>query len=130
MVLHRWSARGAIVRHCRCGCAVPKLGFPNWRPGLKCVWVKSPASGVLTTVETELKYAGYIAQQERQIARLRDSESRRIPAQFSYDLPGLSTEVRHKLTRVRPETLGQAGRIPGVTPAAVAVLDVYLSIAR
>ncbi len=89
-----------------------------------------PVGGVLTTVETELKYAGYIAQQERQIVRLRDSESRRIPAEFSYELPGLSTEVRHKLSRVRPETLGQAGRIPGVTPAAVAVLDVYLSIAR
>ena len=87
--------------------------------------------GVLVTVETELKYAGYIAQQERQIARMRDSEGRRIPTEFSYtNVPGLSTEVRQKLTRVRPETLGQAGRIPGVTPAAVAVLDVYLSVTR
>lgn len=87
--------------------------------------------GVLTTVETETKYAGYIAQQERQISRMKDSEGRRIPGDLSFDLiPGLSTEVRQKLTRVRPETLGQAGRIPGVTPAAIAVLDVYLSIAR
>ena len=99
-------------------------------------WIESklgwePVGGVLTTVETELKYAGYIAQQERQIARLKDSEGRRIPAEFSYaEVPGLSTEIRQKLIRVRPETLGQAGRIPGVTPAAIAVLDVYLSVAR
>jgi tRNA uridine 5-carboxymethylaminomethyl modification enzyme len=85
--------------------------------------------GVLATVETQAKYAGYIAQQERQIDRLRDSDRRRIPAEFEFSrIPGLSTEVRQKLQRVRPETLGQAGRIPGVTPAAVAVLDVYLSL--
>ena len=85
--------------------------------------------GVLTTVETEAKYAGYIAQQERQIDRLKDSERRRIPEDFAFGaVPGLSTEVRQKLERVRPETLGQAGRIPGVTPAAIAVLDVYLSL--
>ena len=85
------------------------------------------AQGVLTTIETEIKYAGYIEQQERQIRQLEDSEGRRIPAGFSYEgIPGLSNEVRQRLTRVRPETLGQARRIPGVTPAAVAVLDVYL----
>jgi len=90
-----------------------------------------PAHGVLTTIETEAKYSGYISQQERQVARLRDAERRRIPAGFSYTgLPGLSTEVQQKLERVRPETLGQAGRIPGVTPAAIAVLDVYLSLAH
>ena len=87
------------------------------------------AHGVLTTVETELKYAGYIAQQERQIQELADAEGRQIPADFAYSgIPGLSTEVQQKLSRVRPTTLGQAGRIPGVTPAAVAVLDVYLSL--
>jgi tRNA uridine 5-carboxymethylaminomethyl modification enzyme len=85
--------------------------------------------GVLANVETEAKYAGYIAQQERQIDRLKDSERRRIPEEFEFSqIPGLSTEVKQKLERVRPETLGQAGRIPGVTPAAVAVLDVYLSL--
>lgn len=86
-------------------------------------------AGVISTVETEVKYSGYIAQQERQISRLREAEGRRIPAGFAYErIPGLSTEIRQKLERVRPETLGQAGRIPGVTPAAIAVLDVYLSI--
>lgn len=90
---------------------------------------ESPVHGVLATVETEAKYAGYIAQQERQIERLKDSDRRRIPPEFSFSqIPGLSIEVRQKLERVRPETLGQAGRIPGVTPAAIAVLDVYLSI--
>ena len=89
-----------------------------------------PVHGVLTTIETESKYAGYIAQQERQIDRLKDSERRRIPSAFEFaGIPGLSTEVRQKLERVRPETLGQASRIPGVTPAAIAVLDVYLTLA-
>ena len=87
--------------------------------------------GVATTVETEAKYCGYIAQQERQILRMKDSGGRKIPVQFQFaGIPGLSTEVRQKLERVRPETLGQAGRIPGVTPAAVAILDVYLSIGQ
>jgi tRNA uridine 5-carboxymethylaminomethyl modification enzyme len=90
---------------------------------------EEPVHGLLATVETELKYAGYIAQQERQIDRLRESELRRIPAAFEFtNIPGLSTEAKQKLERVRPQTLGQAGRIPGITPAAVAVLDVYLSL--
>ncbi len=89
------------------------------------------ARGVLTTVETEIKYGGYIAQQERQIERLKNAEGRHIPVNFVYDeLPGLSWEIRDKLKRVRPSTLGQAGRIPGVTPAAIAVLDVYLTLTR
>ncbi len=87
------------------------------------------APGVLTTVETEVKYAGYMAQQERAIQQLKDSEGRRIPEEFIYEgIPGLSNEVRQKLSRVRPATLGQAQRIPGVTPAAIAVLDIYLSL--
>ena len=87
------------------------------------------AHGVLTTIETETKYAGYMAQQERQIQRLEEAESRVIPESFTYEaIPGLSNEARQKLTRVRPATLGQARRIPGVTPAAIAVLDIYLSL--
>ena len=85
--------------------------------------------GVVETVETEFKYAGYLAQQDRQVQRMKDSEGRRIPLEFLYTgIPGLSREMQEKLTRVRPETLGQAGRIPGVTPAAIAVLDVYLRL--
>jgi tRNA uridine 5-carboxymethylaminomethyl modification enzyme len=87
------------------------------------------AENALTTVETEIKYAGYVEQQERQVARIREGESRRIPSGFAYqDIPGLSREIQEKLERVQPATLGQAGRIPGVTPAAVAILDVYLTL--
>ena len=90
---------------------------------------EEPVRGVLATIETEARYSGYILQQERQNERLQDAEARRIPEQFEYSgLPGLSREVRGKLERVRPRTLGQAARIPGVTPAAVAVLGVYLSL--
>jgi tRNA uridine 5-carboxymethylaminomethyl modification enzyme len=90
---------------------------------------EEPVHGVFATIETEVKYAGYISQQQRQIERLRDSELRRIPNGFSFaGIPGLSTEARQKLERVRPQTLGQAGRIPGITPAALSVLDVYLSL--
>lgn len=86
-------------------------------------------SSVLATVETEIKYDGYLKQQERMVERLRAAEGRLIPEGLDYrSVPGLSREIREKLERVRPETLGQAGRIPGVTPAAVAVLDCYLSL--
>lgn len=88
-----------------------------------------PVHGVLTTVETEFKYAGYIAQQEKQIKRLAGAENRQIPEEFNYEgIPGLSKEIQQKLGRVRPLTLGQARRIPGVTPAAVAIVDVYLTM--
>ena len=88
-----------------------------------------PETGLLTTVETETKYAGYIGQQDRQVVRLKESERRTIPLTFAYrGIPGLSNEVQDKLERVRPTTLGQAARIPGVTPAAIAVLDVYLNL--
>jgi tRNA uridine 5-carboxymethylaminomethyl modification enzyme len=97
-------------------------------------WVREtlgeePALGLLNTVETEAKYSGYISQQERQMERLKHAERRRIPPEFGFaGIPGLSREIREKLERVRPTTLGQAARIPGVTPAAIAVLDVYLSV--
>ena len=84
---------------------------------------------VLSTVETEVKYSGYMQQQERHVQRLKESEGRRIPAEFRFrGIPGLSREICDKLERVRPETLGQASRIPGVTPAAIAVLDCYLTL--
>lgn len=111
------------------------LRRPEAGTGVLSEWIKGALggtleAGVVDTVATEAKYAGYIEQQGRQIHRLRDSELRRIPESFSYDaVPGLSREVQEKLRLVRPTTLGQAGRIPGVTPAAVAVLDVYLRLA-
>ena len=78
-------------------------------------------------IETEFKYVGYLEQQRRQIARMEKAEARGIPDQFQYrGLPGLSNEVVEKMERVRPRTLGQAGRIPGVTPAALSILDLHL----
>ncbi len=110
------------------------LKRPEARITLLESWIREalgeePVRGLLTSLETEVKYAGYIAQQERQIERLRQAESRVIPENFRFrGLPGLSREITEKLERVRPRTLGQAARIPGVTPAAIAVLDVYLTL--
>jgi tRNA uridine 5-carboxymethylaminomethyl modification enzyme len=132
------------------GARLPGYGFDEGeRPTLE-VWLRRPEAGwrvlegwaaevrgelgsvsrgAWMTVETECKYAGYIQQQARQISRLREAEGRRIPAGLEFgSIPGLSREIQEKLRRVQPETLGQAARIPGVTPAAIAVLDVYLSI--
>jgi tRNA uridine 5-carboxymethylaminomethyl modification enzyme len=100
-------------------------------PWIEEVLGEAPVRGLLTTIETETKYGGYIQQQERQMERMKNAERRPIPADFGFQgIPGLSREVQDKLERVRPATLGQAGRIPGVTPAAVAVLDCYLSLSR
>jgi len=107
----------------------PEASIEKVRCLLASALGEEPMREVLSTVETEVKYAGYISQQERQIVRLRQSEGRKIPARFGFrGIPGLSREISEKLERVRPETLGQAARIPGVTPAAIAVLDVYLTI--
>jgi tRNA uridine 5-carboxymethylaminomethyl modification enzyme len=80
-----------------------------------------------SSVETAVKYEGYLRRQEATIARAARDEGRRIPPDFPYgDVPGLSTEVASRLVSVQPATLGQAGRVPGVTPAAVAVLGAYV----
>ncbi|HBQ41772.1 MAG TPA: tRNA uridine-5-carboxymethylaminomethyl(34) synthesis enzyme MnmG [Halieaceae bacterium] len=78
-------------------------------------------------VEIQAKYAGYIDRQQDEIARLRRYEETPLPASLDYQaVDGLSHEVRQKLTDARPETLARAGRIPGVTPAAVSLLLIYL----
>jgi len=83
----------------------------------------------LKTVETTIKYAGYLQQQERAIERLKKAEQRTIPEWFDYKaVSGLSREMNEKLQRVRPRTLAQASRIPGVTPAAVSLINVYIEI--
>ena len=70
---------------------------------------------------------GYIKRQEEAAKKFAQAEGKRIPADFDYDgVPGLSGEIREKLKQVRPQSLGQAGRISGITPAALAVLLVYL----
>jgi tRNA uridine 5-carboxymethylaminomethyl modification enzyme len=83
----------------------------------------------LKSVETEIKYEGYLLQQQRAIERMKKSEQRFIPGWFDYgSVSGLSREMQEKLTRVQPLTLAQASRIPGVTPAAVSLVNVYIEI--
>jgi tRNA uridine 5-carboxymethylaminomethyl modification enzyme len=82
---------------------------------------------VAEQVEISVKYAGYLDRQREEIARAQRNEDSAIPADFDYTaVSGLSAEVRQKLANVRPETIGQAQRIPGVTPAAISLLLVHL----
>jgi tRNA uridine 5-carboxymethylaminomethyl modification enzyme len=82
---------------------------------------------VAAQVEVQTKYAGYIDRQQDDVERLKRSEAIRIPEAFDYaQVKGLSNEVRSKLSTQRPETLGQASRIPGITPAAISLLLIYL----
>jgi tRNA uridine 5-carboxymethylaminomethyl modification enzyme len=109
----------------------PEAKIEELLPWIQEVLREPLERGVLMTVETETKYAGYIDQQRRQIERMLGSDARAIPETMNFDrIPGISREVGERLTRVRPATLGQAARIPGVTPAAVAILDVYLTVSR
>jgi tRNA uridine 5-carboxymethylaminomethyl modification enzyme len=93
------------------------------------VHLSSEVRNELKAVETEIKYAGYLDQQQRAIDRLKKAEQRRIPDWFDYRaVSGLSREMQEKLGKVVPQTLGQASRIPGVTPAAVSLINVYIEI--
>ena len=79
------------------------------------------------SIEIDIKYAGYIARQEADIEKLRDREDKRIPVDIDFNaVPSLRPESRQKLAKIRPETLGQAARISGVTPADVAILSIYI----
>jgi tRNA uridine 5-carboxymethylaminomethyl modification enzyme len=83
----------------------------------------------LKSVETEIKYEGYLLQQQRAMERMKRSEQRSIPRWFDYrSVSGLSHEMQEKLTHVQPRTLAQASRIPGVTPAAVSLVNVFIEI--
>jgi len=81
----------------------------------------------VASVETTIKYEGYLLRQEQAVARAQNAERRRIPDMFPFEkVPGLSREMVQRFSETRPETLGQAQRIPGATPAAVAVVGAYL----
>ena len=82
-------------------------------------------------LETEIKYAGYIARQDRMIHEVARQEKTLIPADFDYQgLTGLTLEAREKLAKIRPRNLGQAGRVPGVSPSDIAQLSIALAAAR
>ena len=91
--------------------------------------LSSEVRNELKSVETEIKYEGYLLQQQRAMERLKKSEKHSIPEWFDYrSVSGLSREMQEKLTNVRPRTIGQASRIPGVTPAAVSLVNVFIEI--
>jgi tRNA uridine 5-carboxymethylaminomethyl modification enzyme len=80
-------------------------------------------------VETEIKFVGYLEQQKKSIAKLKAAEAVKIPGWLDYGaISGLSREVREKLERVRPATIGQARGIPGVTPAALGLVHVSIRL--
>jgi tRNA uridine 5-carboxymethylaminomethyl modification enzyme len=108
----------------------PMTMEPSWmgHPGVSGrlpAWVRNE----MKTVETEIKYAGYLEQQKKSMEKLKKAEGRAIPAWFDYTAcSGLSREMVETLGRVRPRTLGQASRIAGVTPAAVSLVNCYIEI--
>ena len=78
-------------------------------------------------MEIQVKYAGYLARQEKQVEEFKKEESRLLPEDMDYSaIAGLRLEAREKLERIRPMSIGQAGRISGVSPADIAVLLIYL----
>ena len=84
-------------------------------------------ASALDSLETEIKYAGYIRRQQEEVMRLKGEEEKALPPDLDYSsLSGLTAEVREVLSRHRPTTLGQAGRLPGLTPAALTILAIHL----
>ena len=84
-------------------------------------------AAVTEEVEIQLKYAGYLSRQEKQVAEFKKEESRLLPESLDYNaIAGLRLEARQKLSEIRPMSIGQAGRISGVSPADIAVLLIYL----
>jgi tRNA uridine 5-carboxymethylaminomethyl modification enzyme len=117
-----WKENGraphdAHISKSRYGAPCPVARLPSW------------VRNEMKTVETEIKYSGYLDQQRRSMEKMRKAEKRAIPGWFDYGaVSGLSSEMKETLSRVRPQTLGQASRIAGVTPAAVSLIHVYIEI--
>jgi tRNA uridine 5-carboxymethylaminomethyl modification enzyme len=104
-------------------------GFSSAHSVSSVVKISSALRNELKSLETEIKYAGYLDQQQRAMDRLKKAEQRRIPDWFDYRaVSGLSREMQETLGKVVPQTLGQASRIPGVTPAAVSLIHVFIEI--
>jgi len=85
----------------------------------------------IVSLETSIKYEGYLKQQEREVEKLRKAESKRLPPDLDYTaMPGLSREIVEKLNRIRPQSIAQASRIPGITPASISILLFHLEMRR
>jgi tRNA uridine 5-carboxymethylaminomethyl modification enzyme len=103
--------------------------FASWLARTEDGKLPAQIRNELKSVETEIKYSGYLDQQKKSIEKLKKAEERAIPEWFDYtSVSGLSREMQEKLLRVRPSTIGQASRIPGVTPAALSLINVYIEI--
>ena len=89
--------------------------------------LKKFSPDVLSEIEVEVKYSGYIQRQLKEVEKFKKLEAMKLPKDLDYSkIPGLSNEMREKFNRVRPESIGQALRIPGVTPAAITAIQIYL----
>ncbi len=112
---------------CRPAVTIEKLGELQTVDGTAVIELAGMSAAELEQIEIDTKYEGYVVRQKNEIEKTLANETLRIPPELDYQsVPGLSFEVRQKLTAVRPETIGQASRISGVTPAAVSLLLVYL----
>jgi tRNA uridine 5-carboxymethylaminomethyl modification enzyme len=124
--LRDWVAAGREKGNPPFAIEPQRMGHPDsLGDGRLPAWVRNE----MKTVETEIKYAGYLEQQKRSMEKLKRDEGRVIPAEFDYAAcSGLSREMIEKLGKVRPRTLGQASRIQGVTPAAVSLVNCFIEI--
>ncbi len=134
----RFEKKSALVAGLRARLVeikVASLPLGHWLKRSENAWRGLPPEirdaypvDVWDQIETDLKYDGYIRRQEDQIARTERHESKQIPDGTAYEsIVGLRTEAVHRLSKIRPETLGQASRIDGVTPADVALLGIWLA---
>jgi tRNA uridine 5-carboxymethylaminomethyl modification enzyme len=109
----------------------PGIQLKDFYPLLNAHQMIPESDEIGRSVEIEVRYEGYIQQQVKDAEKLRRMSSRCIPADFDYSkIDGLNREMREKLSRLRPRDLGMAGRIPGITPAAVSILNVQLEMIK
>jgi tRNA uridine 5-carboxymethylaminomethyl modification enzyme len=140
---HRWNPRekecpglgGMIDVEAIKGCTLeeilrrPEIGLADISPLLQALdyWPSSP--GAVQSAEIEIRYEGYIQQQTRDAERMQRMSARRIPADLDYSqIDGLNRETKEKLAAILPKDLATAGRIPGITPAALSILNIYLEM--
>jgi len=109
----------------------PELALRDFEPLLRLHDRWPAADDARQSVEIEVRYEGYIQQQQKDAEKMRRMSARRIPADFDYwKVDGLNRETKEKLSRVRPLDLAMAGRIPGITPAAVSIINVQMEMRR
>lgn len=117
------DADGVLASEARAMRGPEERSFDRIKPLLELSTRPAEADLDFLSVRTDLRFEGYLKRQARSVERYQALDGLRLPPTLAYgSLPGISREVRQRLAEVRPETVGQAGRIPGITPAAVAIL--------